>query len=141
LIPELQKTDESLTDRLKQIVNSYGWPTIALVGIQASQAAVLILVHSPDHEFQRRLLPELQKLVEEKKIAGSDIATLIDKTLVAEGKPQKFGTQFSWKNNGPMVMNPVEDPEHLDQRRKIYLLPPMDLYKCEMQAMYHRKIE
>lgn len=141
LIPELQKTDESLTSRLKQIVSSYGWPTIALVGIQASQAAALILVHSPDHDFQRRLIPELQKLVEQKKIAGSDIATLIDKTLVAEGKPQRFGTQFSWKNNGPMVMNPVEDPEHLDQRRKIYLLPPMDLYKCEMQAMYHRKIE
>ena len=141
LIPELQKTDESLTDRLKQIVNRYGWPTIALVGIKASRAAALILVHSPDHDFQRRLIPELQKLVEDRKIAGSDIATLIDKTLVAEGKPQRFGTQFSWKNNGPMVMNPVEDPEHLDQRRKIYLQPPMDLYKCEMQAMYHRKIE
>jgi|GEM_PF-5803843 len=46
LIPELQKTDKSLTNRLKQIVDTYGWPTIALVGIQASQAAVLILVHT-----------------------------------------------------------------------------------------------
>jgi hypothetical protein len=119
---ELQKTDESLTSRLKQIVHSYGWPTIALVGIQASQAAVLILVHSPDHDFQQRLLPELQKLVEEKKIVGSDIAVLADKILVAKGKPQRFGTQFSWRNNGPMVMNPVEDPGHLDQRRELYFI-------------------
>jgi hypothetical protein len=39
-----------------------------------------------------------------------------------------------------MVMNPVEDPEHLNQRRQMYLLPVMDLYKCEMEAIDHREI-
>jgi hypothetical protein len=141
LIPELQKTDATLTERLKQMVASHGWPTIALVGMEASQAAALILIHSPDHDFQRRLLPELQRLVEEKKIVGSDIAVLIDKSLVAEGMPQRFGTQFSWKDAGPMVMSRVEDAERLDERRKIYLLPPMDLYKCFLAAAYHRKIQ
>jgi hypothetical protein len=141
LEPELKHTDATLTERLKHIVASHGWPTIALVGVDASQAAALILIHSPDHDFQQSLLPELQKLVQEKKIVGSDIATLVDKTLVAEGKPQRFGTQFSWKGNGPMVMDPVEDPAHLDQRRETYLLPPMDLYKRMLAEMYHRKVQ
>jgi hypothetical protein len=141
VIPELQKTDATLSERLKQIVATHGWPTIALVGIEASQTAALILVHSPDRDFQRRLIPELQQLVEEKKIVGSDIAMLIDKTMVAEGRPQRFGTQFSWKNAGPMVMDPVEDPDHLDERRKTYLLPPVDVYKCFLAAVYHRKVQ
>jgi hypothetical protein len=138
---ELEHTDATLTEKLKQIVASHGWPTIALVGYDASQAATLILIHSRDHDFQRRLLPELQKLVQEKRIVGLDIATLVDKTLVAEGKPQRFGTQFAWKGDGPMVMNPVEDPAHLDQRRENYLLPPLDLYKRMLVEMYHRKVQ
>lgn len=141
LEPELEHTDAALTEKLKHLVASHGWPTIALVGFDAAQAAALILIHSPDHDFQRRLLPELQKLVQEKKIVGSDIATLVDKTLVAEGKPQRFGTQFAWKDDGPMVMDPVEDPAHLDQRREIYLLPPMNLYKRLLAEMYHRKVQ
>jgi hypothetical protein len=85
----------------------------------------------------RRGLPFLLGVV---WIVGSDIATLIDKTLVAAGKPQRFGTQFSWKADGPMVMDPVEDPLHLDERREAYSLPPMDLYKRGLAAMYHRKV-
>jgi hypothetical protein len=141
LVPELQKTDATLTEKLKQIVARYGWPVIAYVGIEASQAAALILIHSPDHVFQRNLLPELQKLVEEKKIIGSDLALLVDKTLVAEGKPQRFGTQFSWTEDGPAVMDPVEDPAHLDERREMYLLPPMSLYKRMLGSAYQRKVQ
>jgi hypothetical protein len=141
LVPELDKTDRELTSELKKIVADNGWPTIALVGFEASQAATLILIHSPDHEFQQNLLPTLGDLVQQKKIVGEDIATLIDKTLVAAGKPQRFGTQFSWRGDGPMVMNSVEDPLHLDERRATYSLPPMDLYKRGLAAMYHRRVE
>lgn len=92
LIPELKKTDRVLTNQLEGIVSADGWPTIALVGIEASQAAALLLIHSPDHDFQQNLLPTLERLVEEKKIVGTDIALLTDKILVASGKPQRFGT-------------------------------------------------
>jgi hypothetical protein len=83
----------------------------------------------------------MQKLVEGRKIVSADIATLIDKVLVAEGKPQRFGTQFSWKDNGPMVMDGVEDAEHLDQRREMFSLPPMSLYKRMMADIYHREVQ
>lgn len=141
LDPELDRTDAAMNAKLKDIVAKYGWPTIALVGVDASQAATLILIHSPDHAFQRQWIPELQKLVEEKKIVGSDVAVLIDKELRSEGKQQRFGTSFSRKENGPMTMDPVEDPAHLEERRRIYLLPPMELYKCILGATYHREIQ
>jgi hypothetical protein len=140
LVPELDKTDRELTSELKNIVADHGWPTIALVGFEASQAATLILIHSHDHDFQQKLLPTLEDLVQQKKIVGEDIATLIDKILVAAGKPQRFGTQFSLRGDGPMVMDPVEDPSHLDERRATYSLPRMDLYKRGLAAIYHRSV-
>lgn len=141
LAPELDKTDRMLTGQLKTIVVDNGWPTIALVGFEASQAAALILIHSPDHDFQQRLLPTLEDFVKHRKIVGEDIATLIDKLLVAAGRPQRFGTQFSWRGDGPMEMDPVKDPSHLDERRAVYSLPPMDLYKRSLAAMYHRSVK
>ena len=80
---ELAKVDAKITAQLKQLVAEHGWPTIALVGSQASQAAVVMLVHSADHAWQQQLLPELQKLVEADNIFGSDVATLIDRLLVS----------------------------------------------------------
>lgn len=139
-LKKMQLTDERLTAGLKQIIQEKGWPTISLVGLRASQDAALILMHSPDHDFQRTKLPELQQLAEDEKIVGSDIAILVDKVLVSEGKPQRFGTQFSI-SNGHARMDPLDDPEHLDQRRAQYLLEPMTEYKKSLAKMYHVKIE
>jgi hypothetical protein len=139
-VERLQSTDERLTAELQQIIHEKGWPTISLVGLKASQDAALILTHSPDHDFQRKLIPELQQLAEDEKIVGSDIATIMDKVLVSEGKPQRFGTQFTI-SDGRAHMDPVEDPAHLDQRRAQYLLLPMTEYKKALAQMYHVKIE
>lgn len=140
LARQMDATDLRLTAELKQIVKDHGWPTIALVGSEASQAAAVILVHSPDHAWQAELLPSLRRLVEEDKIFGSDIATLTDKLLVSRGKPQVFGTQFKDVDE-KMVMMPVIDPQHLDQRRAQYLLPPMSVYRALLHDMYHKPVE
>jgi hypothetical protein len=136
-----EATDDRLTEELKQIVAAKGWPTIALVGLLASQKAALVLIHSRDHEFQRAMLPKLQELADNGEILGSgDIATIVDKILVSEGKPQRFGTQFKWAN-GTGEMLPVEDIQHLDERREKYMLPPIAEYKKLLADMYKLKIE
>jgi len=40
-----------------------------------------------------------------------------------------------------MKMLPVEDPEHLDERRAKYWLPPMAEYKKMLESMYKTKVE
>lgn len=140
LVREQEQTDDRLTAALKKIIAEKGWPTIGLVGLQASEDAALVLTHSRDHDFQRKLIPQLQQLAENGKILGSSIAGIVDKVLVSEGKPQRYGTQFRWAN-GRGEMLPVEDPEHLEQRRAQYLLPPMAEYKKMLADLYHVKIE
>ena len=136
LIQKLPATDTRLTQELKQIVDQKGWPTIALVGIDASNGAMLILTHTPDHAWQRELLPQLQTLAAAGKIDGSSLALVVDKELVAEGKLQRYGSQFKFIN-GKMAMYAVEDPSTLNQRRAQALLPPMDIYKEFLAQMYH----
>ncbi|MFC6645877.1 DUF6624 domain-containing protein [Granulicella cerasi] len=133
---ELVVLDGELTDELKQIVSEHGWPTIHMVGYDASKAAGLILIHSADHAWQRSLLPQLESLVKENKIEGDDIALVVDKELIAAGKPQRYGTQFKFVD-GQAMMYAVEDSAHLDARREQAMLPPMGAYKKMLGEMYH----
>jgi hypothetical protein len=130
--------DAKLTAQLKEIVAKDGWPTIALVGLDASNAAMLILTHTADHAWQLSLLPQLETLADGGKIDGSALALVIDKELVSEGKLQRYGTQFKFVD-GAMAMYGVEDPGGLDARRARVFLPPMDYYKQMLSQMYHLK--
>ena len=132
----LAEVDAGLTTELKDIVAKSGWPTIALVGIEASNGAMLILTHTADHVWQLSLLPQLETLADDGKIDGSTLALVIDKELVAEGKLQRYGSQFKMLD-GAMAMFGVEDPGTLDARRAKVFLPPMDAYKQMLSQMYH----
>jgi len=135
LVKKQEHTDAQLTGELKRIVARHGWPTIRLAGLEASGDAALILTHSPDRSFQRRMLPRLQQLAQDGEIVGSSIGAIVDKLLIADGKPQRFGTQFKWPN-GNAEMLPVEDEAGLEERRAKNLLPPMVEYKRMLAELY-----
>ena len=135
----LAEIDAALTAQLKTTVQAKGWPTIALVGIEASNAAALVLTHTADHAWQESLLPELETLADQGKIDGSQLALVVDKSLVAQGKPQRYGTQFKFVE-GEMRMYAVEGPGSLDDLRARTLLPPMAVYRDFMVQIYHLKM-
>jgi hypothetical protein len=135
----LGEIDAALTEQLKAMVAAHGWPTISLVGIDASNAAMLILTHSKDHAWQLSLLPQLEQLTDGGKIDGSGLALVIDKELISEGKPQRYGSQFKLVDGG-MAMFAVEDPGGLDGIRARVFLPPMNIYKKQLSDMYHFKV-
>ena len=132
----MAEIDAQLTSQLKEIVAKSGWPTIKLVGIDASNGAMLVLTHTKDHAWQLSLLPLLEKLADEGRIDGLPLAFVIDKELVAEGKLQRYGTQFTRVDSG-IGMYGVEDPGGLDAARTRVGLPPIEEYKKQLEAMYH----
>jgi hypothetical protein len=136
----LNAIDDALTQQLKVIVQSKGWPSVGMVGIDASNAAMLILTHTRDHAWQVSLLPLLENLADQKKIDGSALALVIDKELVFEGKLQRYGTQFKSMEDGTIAMYSVEDPGGLDRERAEVMLPPIDIYKGMLADMYHLKV-
>ncbi|AEU35173.1 DUF6624 domain-containing protein [Granulicella mallensis] len=135
-VTQLHATDVKLTSELKEIVARAGWPTIHLVGFDASHAAMLILTHSEDRAWQLQMLPSLEKLASASKIDNSQLALLIDKELVASGKLQMYGTQFKF-TPGHIAMYAVEQPATLDARRTDSMLPPIEVYKQMLYAAYN----
>jgi hypothetical protein len=131
--------DVRLTGELKEIVARHGWPVIAMVGFDASNDAMVMLTHTPDHAWQLSLVPRLERLAREGKIDGSALATVVDKELVSEHKLQRYGTQFKVVDGG-MAMFAVEDPAGLDARRAMVYLMPIRAYEGVLEQTYQLKL-
>lgn len=132
----LVATDATNLSRLKSIVAQFGFPTRKMVGSDGVQAAWLLTQHADtDVAFQTRVLSIL-KARSESDIRPGDIAMLEDRIRVHEGKPQRYGSNFDLKTLQP---TPIDDPEHVDERRAQVHLMPMADYRCVMREMYESR--
>jgi hypothetical protein len=127
--------DEENTAWLESTVRHDGWPTISVVGEEASQAAWLLVQHA-DHkpEFQSKCLA-MMKLLPEGEIKLANIAYLEDRVRVAEGKSQLYGTQF-YKEGDHFGPRPIEDEENLEARRASMGLETFEANKQRMIDTY-----
>lgn len=136
---QMLRADSARTARLRLIIEAYGWPDSARVGPEASKAAFLILQHSPVHEFQREMLPTIENLGQGGAIPRDEAALLVDRVLVHEGQPQRYGTQFSMID-GRLVLDSVADPAGLEERRRSMGLPTMDEYMKMLAELYEMQV-
>ena len=123
--------------RLKQIVARYGWPGKSLVGLTGSGNALLLAQHADaDPAFQAHCLALMQPGVKSGEVIPSDYALLTDRVLVARKQKQRYGTQAQHIKSGTVVLYPVEDEAHLDERRKSVGLMPIVEYKKMLLHFY-----
>ena len=95
--------DESNTAKLKLIYAKNGWPNSLMIGRDGVNAFWLLVQHSPDFNFQKTILPHVKTAFNNGDIDGQCYAMFIDRLLVHEGKPQKYGTQIkNWVNKTPI---------------------------------------
>jgi hypothetical protein len=135
VIERMKAIDMKNTARMKEIVAQVGWPTKTLVGEKATRAAFLLVQHADlDVAFQKQCLPMLEKSVAAGEGSAKDLAYLTDRVLVAEGKPQRYGTQFHTVE-GKLVPRPIEDEANVDARRAAVGLGTMAEYSAQMQRM------
>lgn len=133
------KWDDSLdkkhTQQLKLIIAEHGWPTIPLVGAEASIDAWLVVQHA-DHDplFQKECLA-LMKTLPTDEISLRNIAYLEDRILVGEQKTQLYGTQFQGSGTN-LKPQPIKDRVNLDKRRKLIELEPFAQYEKIMLKTY-----
>jgi hypothetical protein len=121
--------DATNLQRLRGIVAEHGWPGSSLVGEDGAGAAWLLAQHADaDVAFQRRCLELLEAAVAEGEASRSHLAYLTDRVLVNEGRPQRFGTQFTQVGES-FEPRPIEDEERVDERRLDAGLPPLSPYR------------
>src|SRR3989344_3193838 len=81
------------TERLKEIIEKNGWPSINLVGKKSSRSAWLIIQHA-DHDvrFQKKCLALMHEIYKRdtQNISQENIAFLTDRILVNTKQKQLF---------------------------------------------------
>lgn len=124
LVGAIHERDEKHTKWLKATIEKHGWPGIALVGKDGAEAAFLLAQHARDAEFQKQCLTLLAAAVKAKDASATHLAYLTDRTKVAAGEKQVYGTELAEKDD-TVVPAPIEDEGKVDERRKGVGLPPL----------------
>jgi hypothetical protein len=135
LVKALEKIDKENTKWLKDAVAKHGWPTITLVGKDGAQAAWLLVQHADAApKFQRKCLSLMTRL-QKHEVSQTNLAYLTDRVLLAEGKKQRYGTQFTL-TDGKWTPRPLEDEANVDKRRAELGLPPLADYARQLEKAY-----
>jgi len=122
---------------LREIVARYGWPGKRLVGIEGANAAWLIAQHNAS--LQREALRLMREMPGD--VSPMDLAYLEDRVLSGDGKPQRYGTQLRPARNGVAELFPIDDLEHVDERRAEAGLWPLGAYICVLQRTNGLKVK
>lgn len=137
LTERAREIDHRNTARLKALVAQHGWLGKSLVGEDGAHDAWLLVQHADkDLAFQKHCLEKMKQGLAKGEVLPKDVAYLTDRVAVAEQRKQTYGTQFMGKGE-EMKPQPIEDEEHVDERRKSVGLPSMAEYKKQMQQAYN----
>jgi hypothetical protein len=132
----MSAADAPLLARLREIIAANGWPGRTLVGDDGAHAAWLILQHAPP-DVQRELLPRIRTAIRAGEGRLGDLALLEDRVLVANGRPQLYGSQLRFSpTGGPSTLEPLADEACVDKRRAEMGLEPLADYLRRMGTPY-----
>jgi hypothetical protein len=116
--------DVANTARVRDLLTSRDWFDDDRDGDGAEFNAWLIVQHSDRNPaFQREVLDRLERLLPTGRVSRRHYAYLWDRVAAAEGRLQRYGTQYTCKDR-VFVLSPTEDPKGLDARRKLMGLEP-----------------
>jgi len=108
-------TDSSDLRRVRAIIRRYGYPGKKLVGTPTNEAAFYVLQHS---NSIAQYLPVVKRAADQGELPFRLYAMMLDRQLMYTGKPQVYGTQGRNYNGQAYFIWPIEDPAHVNERRK-----------------------
>lgn len=130
---KIDQIDRKNYPELLHIYQHYGLPHISQVGPDAAGEFWLLVQHQDGHvNFQNQVLQDMKRAADKGEASKTNYAYLYDRVMVNEKKPQHWGTQISCKSGKP-VLDRVDNPAGLEQRRQKLQLMPLDKY-LEMLA-------
>lgn len=110
----------------------------AIEGPEDLYFAALIMLYgdeSKHHDLARQLAQ--RAAVEGEQRAWSIIAAAWDRSLLARGMPQRFGTQFV-RENGRLTLGPI-DPRITDAQRAMYGVLPLWVQRQHLEQLQRRE--
>ena len=115
--------------QLDEIIAQHGWPKFSEVG-KVAKAACLVIQHASTNEIRKKYLPLLEAACKEGEADWRGYALMYDRIMMNETGNQFYGSQLrtSPDKNWVYEFVPIEDIEHLNERRRDKGLEPIEDY-------------
>jgi hypothetical protein len=114
-LEQQRDVDQENMDRLRPLLERFGWPTEKMVGQEAVQAAFNVVGRAPSLEFKEFAVDLMRR-------AGSDdnrnYARLVDQIAVGKGERQTYGTMWTCVDGEARLLTPVKDPDRVEELRQ-----------------------
>lgn len=113
----IQTKDSVNLIKICKILDEKGWLGPSVIGRQGNTTLFLVIQHS-DQKTQEKYLPMMRDAVKKGNANASSLALLEDRILLGQGKRQIYGSQIGMDpETDKNYVLPLEDPEHVDERR------------------------
>lgn len=114
--------------KVTSILDQHGWLGRDKVGSRGNQTLFLVIQHS-DQKTQEKYLPMMREAVKNGNANASSLALLEDRVALGQGKKQVYGSQIGFdKTTQKSYVRPLDDPDHVDERRASVGLGPLADY-------------
>lgn len=103
--------------KVKNILDTYGWPTKEMAGEQGNWTICNVIQHS-DNEVRVHYLPMMRQAVKDKKLEPRFLVRAEDRIATERGDLQIYGGQMKYyPETKSFNLWPVFEPENIDKRR------------------------
>ncbi len=134
--PAMRVLHENNARELELLIDDDGWPSIHDAGDDGVMAAFHIAMQAISRPaFLRRCLTLMKAAAQRGEIPAWHPATLEDRIRVLEGRPQIYGSQMDWDDDGHLSPLPLADEDGVDARRAAVGLPPLADSIAHIQAL------
>ena len=136
LYRQMEAKDSVNQIKVGAILDKYGWLGPDMLGEEGNGTLFFVIQHA-ELPMQVKYLPMLRTAVKNGKAKARHLALLEDRVALRQGKKQIYGSQVGWDTRTNWhYMLPLEDPEHVDQRRTAVGLPPLSEYLQNWQMTW-----
>jgi VWFA-related protein len=117
-------------------LNTAGWPTVAAVGRDGTNAFMYLVSRALPIEMQLEIYPVVVDAFRLNQLDRDQfLASYIDRLQLATGNKQLFGSQ-AYIRDGFLVLAPIDRPSRVDERRKEFKMEPLRSYERYLEATY-----
>ncbi len=112
-------------EKVKTILDKYGWPTKEMIGEQGNWTICNVIQHS-DNEVRIKYLQMMRKAVKDEKLEPRFLVRAEDRIATEKGELQIYGGQMKYyPETKTFNVWPVYDPVNIDKRRAEIGLEPI----------------
>lgn len=123
---KIHENDSINLIKIDSIISKYGWLGVDKIGEKGNAALFLVIQHS-DLKTQEKYLPMMKDAVKKGNANGSELALLIDRIEMFNGRPQVYGSQIQYID-GKYTIYKIIDEKNVNKRRSEVGLQPLEEY-------------